>query len=311
MAGMSVPRHVGGIGTYRSLQRVKAELAAVHSSGEEGAFVVAEADGGHADANSGRYTVRSVAKAIGVLEMLAERGTSDGLSVTEVAKECGISKSVAFSILHTLRERGLVADHGAGQARRYRLGMGLARLGERAREQLSLPDLARRELRDLAARTGLSARLAILQDDVAVSVDRVDVPAHIRIDLRMGARELMHCTAVGKAMLAYLPEADVRRILTTAGLPQRTRHTITDPEVLMKQLTEIGRLGYAVDDEEDAEGVFCVGSGIRDDSGACVAAISVTGLKVGSAEERYAELGRQTKAAADRISAELGYRPTE
>lgn len=256
-----------------------------------------------------RYTVRSVAKAIGVLEMLAERGTSDGLSVTEVAKACGMSKSVAFSILHTLRQRGLVADHGTGQARRYRLGMGLARLGERAREQLSLPDLARKVLRDLAARAGLSARLAILQDDVAVSVDRVDVPAHVRIDLRMGAREMLHCSAVGKAMLAYLPDADVHRILGTAGLPRRTPHTITDAETLWAQLKEIRRVGYAIDDEEDAEGIFCVGSAVLDEHGSCVAAISVTGLKVGAVAEQYDELGRQTKAAADEISAELGYRP--
>lgn len=260
-------------------------------------------DGGDAD----RYTVRSVAKAIGVLEMLAERGTSEGLSVTEVAKECGLSKSVAFSILYTLRQRGLVADHGSGQARRYRLGMGLARLGERAREQLSLPDLARKVLRGLAAQAGLSARLAIREDDVAVSVDRVDVPAHVRIDLRMGAREMMHCSAVGKAMLAYLPDADVHRILGTAGMPRRTPHTITDAETLWGQLTEIRRLGFAVDDEEDAEGIFCIGSGVRDEYGACVAAVSVTGLKVGTVTEQYGELGRLVKTAADTISAELGY----
>lgn len=261
------------------------------------------------EADPDRYTVRSVAKAIGVLEMLAERGTSDGLSVTEVAKECGVSKSVAFSILHTLRQRGLVADHGTGQARRYRLGMGLARLGERAREQLSMPDLARTVLRDLSAEVGLSARLAILEDDRAVSIDRVDVPAHVRIDLRMGAREMMHSSSVGKAMLAYLPDSDVRRILATAGMPRRTPNTITDAETLWAQLKQIRQVGYAVDDEEDADGIFCVGSGIRDETGACVAAISLTGLKAGSVAERYDELGQKTRAAADRISAELGYRP--
>ncbi len=254
-----------------------------------------------------RYTVRSIARAIGVLEVLAERGTSDGLSVTEVAHACGLSKSIVFSVLYTLRAHGLVADHGEGQSRRYRLGMTLSRLGERAREQLSLLDLARPVLRELAAAVGLSARLAVLENDSGVSVDRVGVPAHVHIDLRMGARELMHCTGIGKAMLAYLPDDEVQRILTTAGLPRRTRHTITDRESLLAEIKEIRRVGYAVDNEEDAEGIFCVGSGVRDDSGACVAAISVTGLTAGVSAERYQEIGLATLAAAMRVSRELGY----
>ena len=264
-------------------------------------------DARRAGGDGDRYMVRSVARAIGVLEILADRGTSDGLSVTEIAHECGLSKSIVFSVLHTLRSYGLVADHGEGQSRRYRLGMELSRLGERAREQLSLRDLARPVLRELAATVGLSARLAVLQNDAAVSVDRVDVPAHVHLDLRMGARELMHCTGIGKAMLAHLPDAEVERILTSAGLPRRTPHTLTDREALLAQLKEIRRVGYAVDDEEDAEGVICVGSGVRDDAGACVAAISVTGLKAGIGTKRYREIGRATRLAAERVSAQLGF----
>jgi IclR family transcriptional regulator, acetate operon repressor len=260
-----------------------------------------------AGADGDRYTVRSVVRAIGVLEVLAEHGTSDGMSVTDIAQACGLSKSIVFSVLHTLRSHGLVADHGEGQSRRYRLGMGLSRLGERAREQLSLIDLARPVLRELTQTVGLSARLAVFQNDAAVSVDRVVAPAHVHIDLRMGAREMMHCTGIGKAMLAYLPDTEVDRIITAAGLPRRTSHTLTDREALLAQLKEIRRLGYAVDDEEDADGIFCVGSGVRDDSGACVAGISVTGLKAGFTAVRMREVGEATRAAADRVSAQLGF----
>ncbi|MBE1607187.1 IclR family transcriptional regulator domain-containing protein [Actinopolymorpha pittospori] len=263
----------------------------------------AERAGGDVD----RYMVRSVVRAIGVLEVLADRGTSDGLSVTEIAQECGLSKSIVFSVLHTLRAHGLVADHGEGQSRRYRLGLGLSRLGDRAREQLSLLDLARPVLRELAARTGLSARLAVFQYDAAISVDRVDVPAHVHIDLRMGAREMLHSTGIGKAMLASLPDAEVERIIAFAGLPRRTPHTITDRDNLLAEIKEIRRVGYALDDEEDAEGIFCVGSGVRDDAGACVAAISVTGLKTAGAADRYDEIGGALRSAARRISEQLGY----
>jgi DNA-binding IclR family transcriptional regulator len=263
-------------------------------------------DADRAGGDVDRYRVRSVARAIGVLEVLSERGTSDGLSVTEIAQECGLSKSIVFSVLHTLRAHGLVADHGEGQSRRYRLGLGLSRLGDRAREQLSLLDLARPVLRELATQVGLSARLAVFQHDAAVSVDRVDVPAHVHIDLRMGAREMLHSTGIGKAMLASLPDNEVERI-ASAGLPRRTPHTITDRDALRAEIKEIRRVGYAVDDEEDAEGIFCVGSGVRDDSGACVAAISVTGLKTGGVADRYDEIGGALRAAARQISEQLGY----
>lgn len=254
-----------------------------------------------------RYTVRSVARAIGVLEMLSDRGSSQGLSVTEIAETCGLSKSAAFAVLHTLRAHGFVADDGEGQSRRYRLGMALTRLGERAREQLSLPDIARPILRDLTAETGLSSRLVVLQGDHAVSVDRVDAPRQIRIDLRMGAREMLHCTGVGKAILAHLPEDEGRRLLAASGMPRQTPHTITDIDELMRHLKEIVRVGYAIDDEEDSEGIFCIGSAIFDQSGLCVGAISVTSLKAGVSAHRYLELGHAARDAAQRISERLGY----
>jgi IclR family transcriptional regulator, acetate operon repressor len=265
---------------------------------------------GAKDAGEGepdRYMVRSVVRAIGVLETLAERGSGEGLSVTEIAESCDLSKSAAFAVLHTLRAHGFVADDGTGQTRRYRLGMALSRLGERARDQLSLPDLARPILRELTADSGLSSRLAVLQNDSAVSIDRIDAPSQIRIDLRMGARELMHCTGVGKAMLAHLPDDEVRRIVAATGMPRRTSHTITDVDALLAHVKEVRRVGYAIDDEEDAEGIMCVGSAVRDEKGACVGAISVTGLKAGGTADRVQELGQATRTAAERLSQRLGF----
>lgn len=253
-----------------------------------------------------RYTVRSIARAIGVLEVLAARGTSDGLGVTEIANACAVPKSVAYTTLYTLHQHGLVAVDGQGQRRRYRLGLALSRLGERAREQLSLPGLARPVLRSLSSSTGLSARLAVLQGDAAVAIDRVESPGQVRIDLRMGARELMHCTGIGKAILAYLPSDTVRSILGSTGLPQRTPHTITDLEVLFKHLDTIRQIGYAIDDEEDAEGIICVGSPVRDQWGTSVAAISVTGLKAAISTDRCRQLGEATQAAAAGLSQQLG-----
>jgi IclR family acetate operon transcriptional repressor len=256
-----------------------------------------------------RYWVRSVARAADVLEFLATGAPGKGLSVTEVATACGLSKSSAFATLHTLQQRGLVADDGEGMNRRYRLGMALARLGDRARDQLSLRDVARPVLGDLTAATGMTSRLAVSESDHAVVIDQVTNGERIQVDLRMGIRELPHCTGLGKALLAELDDRQVTDLIERVGLPRRTNRTITQLDQLLAHLRDIRETGYAFDDEEDATGVFCIGSALRDHTGACAGAISITGLKIGLPTWQYQELGRQVRDAAEIISERLGYRP--
>src|SRR5207248_1947450 len=122
----------------------------------------------------------------------------------------------------------------------------------------------------------------------------------------LGKREHLHCSAVGKAMLAALPEQTVREILAAAGLPEKTVNTITDAGALRADLETVAKRGFAIDDEEDNEGVFCVGSAIVDHSAVCVGAISVTGLKLDLPAWRVESLGQTVRAHALRISALLG-----
>ncbi|MBB2914513.1 IclR family acetate operon transcriptional repressor [Streptosporangium becharense] len=251
--------------------------------------------------------MRSVARAADVLEALSGSAQGAGMSVTDVAAACGLSKSAAFATLYTLRHYGLVADDGEGMNRRYRLGMALARLGNRAQDQLSLRDLARPNLVDLTRLTGMNSRLAVPESDQAVVVDQVSNGERIQVDLRMGTRELPHCTGLGKALLAEMDDADVAQLIERIGLVRRTSHTITDLPTLMTHLRTVRELGYAVDDEEDADGVFCIGSALRDHTGACAGAISITGLKRDLPAWRYQELGRQVRDTAERISRDLGY----
>lgn len=254
-----------------------------------------------------KYLVKTVARAAELLEVLATGGPGTGLSVTEVAQRAGVSKSAAFGLLQTLRHYGLVADEGEGMNRRYRLGMALARLGDRAQAQVSLRDVARPLLLDLTAATGMASRVAVPQDGQAVIIDQVDTRSGLRLDLRMGARELPHCTGIGKALLAALPEPQARALVARTGLPRRTSRTITDEATLFAHLADIRATGYALDDEEDADGIFCIGSVVRDHRGACVGAISITGLKLDLPGWRFRELGLQVRDFADRISRSLGY----
>ncbi|WP_329172648.1 IclR family transcriptional regulator [Streptomyces sp. NBC_01477] len=257
-----------------------------------------------------KYLVKTVARAAELLEVLAAGRPGAGLSVTEVAQRSGVSKSAAFGLLQTLRHYGLVADEGEGMNRRYRLGMALARLGDRAQAQVSLRDVARPVLRDLTAATGLTSRVAVPQDGQAVIVDQVDSDGALRLDLRMGGRELPHCTGIGKALLAALPERQARDLIAATGLPRRTSRTITDEATLFAHLADIRATGYALDDEEDADGIFCIGSVVRDHRDRCVGAVSITGLKLDLPGWRFRELGLQVKEFANRISLSLGYGAT-
>ncbi|MDX6470178.1 MAG: IclR family transcriptional regulator, acetate operon repressor [Gaiellaceae bacterium] len=253
-----------------------------------------------------RYRVQSVERAFALLEALAEAGP-DGTTVSELARLLGISKSSTYAILQTLLAGGFVADSGRGMSRRYRLGMALARLGDVVVSQIALRDVAMSVMRDLTRETGLTSRLAVLDEPYAVVIGRVDAPhSTVRFTANLGKREHLHCSAVGKAMLAALPEATVPEILAAAGLPGKTPHTITDADALHAEIGAVARQGYAIDDEEDNEGVFCVGSAVFDHSGRCVAAISVTGLKLDLPVWRVEQIGHTVRAHAVRISTLLG-----
>lgn len=252
-----------------------------------------------------RYRVKSVDRAVDVLEALSVAG-SDGLSVSDVARTLGLSKSAAFSILQTLRSRAFVADSGVGPTRRYRLGMALARLGDQVVSETGLRDVAMPVLRRLTAETGLTSRVAILDDGYAVAIGRVDGLGMIRIAPYLGRRELAHASGVGKAMLAGLSDARVRQIAGLVGLPSRTPNTITEVDDLIRELARVAERGYAVDDEEDTLGVLCLGASVWDFAGNCAGAISVTALKQEIRADSVADLGTTVRRYADELSALLG-----
>jgi len=259
-----------------------------------------------ARAGDERYRVQSLGRALDLVELIATRGR-DGARLTDLARELGLSKAAVYALLQTLLSRGILSDFSEGANRRYRLGMALARLGDLAIANIGIADVAMPELRKLTAELGMTSRLAILDDGYAVVVGRVDAPGAIRFDAALGRRELPHCSAVGKALLAALPVEEARHILERTPLPQRTPRTITVVPQLMKELAASAERGYAVDDEEDNEGVACVGSCIFGRGGHVAGAISVTGLKPRDWKSRLGELSERVKLCAGTVSQQLGY----
>jgi IclR family transcriptional regulator, acetate operon repressor len=138
-------------------------------------------------------------------------------------------------------------------------------------------------------------------------VDRVDFPSGLRIDLRMGNEEMLHSTAVGKAILAALDDTEVAALLGSQALSRQTPHTLTSVEAVLKDLRACRRRGYSIDDEEDFEGVLCVGAAIQDSTGKPVAAVSVTTLKARTSAKRVTQIGTALSAGARQISTRLGH----
>lgn len=255
-----------------------------------------------------RYRLRSVERALDALELLAAAGQG-GMTLSELADRLAVAKSSAFALLHTLAARGYAAESGSRLDRRYRLGMSLAKLGDAAEQQTPLLNLAAPVLKSVTDGTGLTSRLVVPDGAYAVAVARVDAPGTVRFASYLGAREYPHCTSAGKALLSALPPEHARALAVEAGLPPRTARTITDPDALARDLEVSAARGYAIDDEEDCEGVFCVGAAVYDRSGECVAAISGTGLKLNRPTWRVDELGVAIRDAADQLTRALGGAP--
>ena len=253
-----------------------------------------------------RYRVQSLGRALDLVELIALRG-KDGARLTDLARELGLSKAAVYALLQTLLARGILSDFSEGANRRYRLGMALARLGDMAVANIALADVAMPELRKLTADLGMTSRLAILDEGYAVVVGRVDAPGAIRFDAALGRREMPHCSAVGKALLSALSREEAQRILERTELQRRTPRTITAVPMLMKELATTAERGYAIDDEEDTEGVACIGSCIFSRGGHVAGAISVTGLKQRDWRNRVGELADRVRLCAGAVSRQLGY----
>jgi len=161
-------------------------------------------------------------------------------------------------------------------------------------------------LRDLTEETRMTSRVAVLDEGYAVVVGRADAPGAIRFDAALGRRELPHCSAVGKALLAAMPRADAKAILRRLGMPRRTASTLTTMSSLDDELDLTIARGYAIDNEEDTAGVVCLGTCVFDRMGKAAGAISVTGLKQNHSWKKQGRLAEALVRHADEISSRLG-----
>jgi IclR family acetate operon transcriptional repressor len=195
--------------------------------------------------------VQSVERAFQLLEVLAEAGGVSTLS--DLATASGLPMPTIHRLVRTLVQQGYVRQD---TARRYTLGPRLIRLGETAGRLLG--SWARPFLAELMETTGETANLAVLEAGEVVYVGQVPSRHSMRMFTEVGRRVQPHCTAVGKVLLAQLPQQEAVAVLGSGPLPAHTVHTVTSPEALLDQFEEARRDGYAVDDQEQEIGVRCI-----------------------------------------------------
>lgn len=226
--------------------------------------------------------------------------------VTDLAERLGLPQSTVSRLLSTMEQIGFVQQDQ--QTGFYSLGLAVVTLAGVALNQLPVQREAMLELSAAAAELGLAANLAIPRGDeifYLVTKEGPKAPKHFTM---IGKRNPLHCTAMGKVLLAHLPETAREAVLARIPYPRFTANTLASADELRPVLETIVARGYASEREELALGRACLAAPVRDASGAVVAAVSISGpLSVLDLDQREASLAGHVIEMADRISSKLGY----
>ncbi|CAK7022175.1 MAG: HTH-type transcriptional repressor AllR [Desulfovibrio sp.] len=238
-----------------------------------------------------------------LLEHLATEGRNTG--ITAIAAHVGLHKSTCFGLLHTLQELGyVVQDKETG---RYNLGVKVFQLGQAYTANLDLRSIAWPYLSDLAEKSLETVHLVIREGKHAVYIDKIEGPHAMTISSQVGQRARLHCTGVGKVILAHLPSEEQDAVLSQP-LEQYTEHTLTDKIKLTAHLQDIRDSGLSMDDEEIELGLCCIAAPIFDASATVTAAMSISGPKTRLTPKRLDALSVTLRDAAKAVSRRLGYR---
>jgi IclR family acetate operon transcriptional repressor len=250
-----------------------------------------------------RGSIQSVDRALSLLEALAEAGGE--ASLTDLSRRTQLNVSTCHHLLSTLVNWGYVAK--VPGRRSYALGARVLYLGHACLRQVDLPRRAQAHIDHINNITGESVHLAVLQADNIVTLVKREARHAVRVDTGvLGRSDAPHATATGKAMIAWLPEDQIRRMVSPDNMKRFTDKTIIDFPTLIEDLRHVRRNGFALDREEFQPGVVCVGSAIRDHAGAVVGAISASAPAMRATDEHLALMRREVIAATNALSAELG-----
>ncbi len=246
-------------------------------------------------------SVPALERGLAIFELLA--GSRAGLTLPEIAKELGLPKSSVHCLLITL-ERHLYL-HRNERTSRYLFGSKLFSLGNMSFGGLELRQIAMPHMHALAKQTGLATHMAVLERYEAVLMEKVEPPGVTKLATWLGKRMDLHCTGVGKALIAHLPDEELSRLMKETGMPRHNDNSIRSLRKLKEDLARSRQAGYYIDDEEDEIGYRCIGAPVFDEAGQAACAISISGPTSDVREDNSKELAKQVIRAAEAITKPL------
>jgi IclR family pca regulon transcriptional regulator len=232
------------------------------------------------------------------------------LGIADIADELGMSRSTTHRYVITLLALGYLEQ---GASRKYRLGLRVTDLGMSALNSTGLREHAQPYLEELRQRSSYTVSLGVLDGPEVLYVDQARSfrrgPGQSNVDVRTGSRLPAYCTAMGKLLLANLPESDQRELLSQIKLTKQGPNSITAKKALREELDEVLDASFAVDDEELAKDLYSIAAPVRNEARQVVAAVDISvPSSIISLGELVDALGPHLVSTADRISARLGYR---
>ncbi|HUQ95833.1 MAG TPA: IclR family transcriptional regulator [Bryobacteraceae bacterium] len=249
-----------------------------------------------------RYSIEAVAKALDILQVFLNL-KKDSLSFTEIATSVGLNKNAVFRLLYTLTEKRFLQK--ASDSGKYSLSPKCIEMGRSARINNSLRRVALPHMQELRKRFEDTINFAVLEDGQICYVEVLESAHRFKLVASPGDRDPVHSTALGKAILAHLPEDQVRRIIKVRGTPAITSATITSYQALVQELENVRRRGYAVNEGEMVEGSRCVAVAILNSRWEVQGAISVSGPAVRIEEKNIPEIAYCLMKVCSEISRQL------
>ena len=247
-------------------------------------------------------SVQSITRAVAILKVIA--AGRDGMTLTEIARATNLASSTVHRLLATLQQEQFVQFRSEGS--RWQVGRDAFTVGSAFSAVGELGKAARPYLRRLAEKSGETANLAILNNDMAVYLEQVESPLTLGALCKPGGRVVLHCTSLGKSMLAAMQPHEVCRILTEKGMTRFTRNTVDTPSRLAFNLSDVRASGYAVDNEEHTLGLRCVAAAVLNQNSEPIGAISISGPTRSVSRERLPQLGSLVRSIAEELTLAFG-----
>ena len=256
----------------------------------------------NADLDKQPDSVSSVLKVFGILQAL---GDEREIGITELSQRVMMSKSTVYRFLQTMKSLGYVAQEG--ESEKYSLTLKLFELGAKSLQNVDLIRSADIQMRELSNQTRETIHLGALDEDSIVYVHKIDSMYNLRMYSRIGRRNPLYSTAIGKVLLAWRDRGEVEEILSHVEFTRSTPHTIVSAKALLPLLDKVREQGFGEDIEEQEEGLRCIGVPVFDRFGVVIAGLSISFPTIRFSEEAKDGYVAQLHTAARLISEQMGY----